>query len=401
MDDRRTRETEIVMRQQAQNLRPAAVRGFTLIELMVGIFIGMLVVAGLAVMFANSSQSYGEMQKQSQQIENGRYAFDVLRDDLEHAGFFGSRTQLPTVPGTEPDPCDISTAALASAISLPIQAYDSPATSPLTCLANADHVPGTDILVIRRADPLVLTAAPTSNEIYVQASASGIEVQAGNPSGFALPALNADNTVQAVGTKATGGVAPTVKKMMNVAGASPVVTIQRVAADIRKLHVHIYFIAPCSRPAPGQAGCTAAADGGTPIPTLKRLELDLASGAAALNVRPIAEGIENIQLEYGFDTTPAAINAATGFRGDGVIDAYSKDVTGVGGGTYAEWPNVMSTRLYVLARNPQPTSGFTDNKTYAMGLEGTYTPANKTFRRHLFEGEIRLINLSSRREIPK
>jgi type IV pilus assembly protein PilW len=181
-----------------------------------------------------------------------------------------------------------------------------------------------------------------------------------------------------------------------------VVTFQRVAADIRRLHVHIYFVAPCSRLASGQSTCTSAADGGTPIPTLKRLELDLdSSGNAALVVRPIAEGIENLQVEYGFDTTPTAINAATGFRGDGVIDTYSKNLTGVGSATYAEWPNTMSVRLFVLARNPLATSGFNDNKTYAMGLEGNYVPADKTFRRHLFEGEIRLINLSSRREVPK
>lgn len=376
-------------------------RGFTLVELMVGILIGMLIIAGLAITFANSSQSYGEMQKQSQQIESGRYAFDVLRDDLEHAGYFGARTALPTVPGSEPDPCDVSIAALASAISLPIQAYDSPATSPLSCLDDADHVPGTDILVIRRADPLI-TTTPTLNQIYIQASASGIEVQAGNPSGFVLPALNTDNTVQSVGTKATGGQAPIVKKMMNVAAASPVVTIARVAADIRKLHVHVYFVAPCSRLASGQSKCTSGADGGTPIPTLKRLELDLTSGgAAAMVVRPIAEGIENLQVEYGFDTSPTAINPATGFRGDGVIDTYKKNLTGVGGGTFAEWPNAMSARMFVLARNPTATGGFNDSKTYAMGLEGTYTPTQKSYRRHLFEGEVRLINLSSRREIPK
>lgn len=376
-------------------------RGFTLVELMVGILIGMLIIAGLAVTFANSSQSYGEMQKQSQQIENGRYAFDVLRDDLEHAGFFGARTQLPAVPGTEPNPCDFTTGALASAIALPVQAYDSPATSPLACLSDGDHVPGTDVIVVRRADPLVLTTAPTANQRYVQASASGIEVQAGNPSGFALPALNSDNTLQTVGTKADG-TAATVKKMMNVAGASPVVTIARVAADIRKLHVHIYFIAPCDRLASGQTTCTSAADGGTPIPTLKRLELDVDSGGnAVLNVRPIAEGIENLQIEYGFDTSPTSINPATGFRGDGVIDAYSKNLTGVGSGTFAEWPNVMSARLFLLARNPTPSAGFSDNKTYAMGLEGSYTPTQTSYRRHLFEGEVRLINLSSRREIPK
>ena len=376
-------------------------RGFTLIELMVGILIGMALIAGLAVTFANSSQSYGEMQKQSQQIETGRYAFDVLRDDLEHAGYFGTRTTLVPTPGSAPDPCDVSVAALATAIALPIQAYDSPATSPITtCLATADHLAGTDILVIRRADP-ELTTAPVANERYIQASLGGIEVQAGSSSGFALPALNpGTNAVTAVGTKADG-TAPIVKKMLNVAGVSPLVTLPRVAADIRKLHVHIYYVSPCSHFASGQTACTAAADGGSPIPTLKRLELGLDSGNTALVVRPIAEGVENLQLEYGFDTSPTSINLATGFPGDGVIDSYAKVATAVGSGTFAEWRNAMSARLFVLARNPLPTSGYSDGKTYAMGLEGAYTPTATNYRRHLFEGEVRLINLSSRREEPK
>jgi type IV pilus assembly protein PilW len=379
-----------------------AQRGFTLIELMVGILIGMALIAGLAITFANSSQNYGEMQKQSQQIENGRYAFDVLRDDLEHAGFFGARTQLVPTPVAAPDPCDVSLAGLATAIALPIQAYDAPATSPIpTCLATADHLAGTDIVVIRRADPEI-TSLPILNESYVQASFGGIEVQQGNPSGFVMPALNADNTVQAIGTKATGGVAPTVKKMMNVSGASPVVTVARVAADIRKLHVHIYFIAPCSHFASGQSTCTAAADGGSPIPTLKRLELGTdAGGNTAMVVRPIAEGIENLQLDYGFDTTPTAVSPTTGFPGDGVIDAYATDVASVGSGTFAEWRNAMSVQVHLLARNPLPSVGFTENKIYAMGLAGTYTPTNTSFRRHLFEGEVRLVNVSSRREEPK
>jgi len=382
-------------------LSTAAVqRGFTLIELMVGITVGLILIVGLTITFANTSQSYGEMHKQSQMIENGRYALDVLRDDLQHAGFFGSRTQLPATPGAAPDPCDVALGALATAIALPVQAYDSPATSPIAgCLPVADQVAGTDIVVIRRADPEVLAAAPIANDLYVQASASGIEVQVGNPAGFLLPSLNADNTVNVVGTKATGGQAPTVKKMMNVALAAPLITATRVAADIRKLHVHVYFVAPCSRPAAGQASCTAAADGGTPIPTLKRLELNVdAGGAATLQVRPIAEGIENLQVEYGFDTTPTAVSLTTGFPGDGVIDAYATDAPG---GAFAQWPNVMSARVHVLARNPIATPAFIDDKTYDMGLAGTYTPANKTFRRHLFAGEVRLVNLSSRREEPK
>ena len=114
-------------------------------------------------------------------------------------------------------------------------------------------------------------------------------------------------------------------------------------------------------------------------------------------VRPIAEGIENLQIEFGVDTSPAAVNLATGFPGDGVIDSYAKNLAGVG-----DWANVMSVRLFVLARNSVATFGSaTASKTYALGLEGTVTPTDTEFRRHLFEGEVRLTNMSSRREEPK
>ena len=41
----------------------------------------------------------------------------------------------------------------------------------------------------------------------------------------------------------------------------------RSGADQRSLHV--YFVAPCSLDNP----CSSSSDGGTPVPTLKRLEL--------------------------------------------------------------------------------------------------------------------------------
>src|SRR5512147_1064024 len=93
-------------------LRTAGMRGFTLVELLVGIAIGILLIGALAIMFASSSQSYGEMLKKSQQLESGRYAFSVIRDDLQHAGYMGSRWRLPAAAASAPDPCDVSVAAL-------------------------------------------------------------------------------------------------------------------------------------------------------------------------------------------------------------------------------------------------------------------------------------------------
>ena len=73
-------------------------------------------------------------------------------------------------------------------------------------------------------------------------------------------------------------------------------------ADSRAYVERIYFVSPCNVFESGQTTCTAAADGGKPIPTLKRLELSVVSGATAFVLTPLVEGVENMQLDYGVDT---------------------------------------------------------------------------------------------------
>src|SRR2546430_11077705 len=65
---------------------------------------------------------------------------------------FRSSLQL-TVPGVLPDPCETANmAALRNAAAFSVQGYDAPASSPITtCLPAANHLAGTDVLVVRRA----------------------------------------------------------------------------------------------------------------------------------------------------------------------------------------------------------------------------------------------------------
>ena len=66
--------------------RPAS-RGMSLVELLVAIGIGTLIVAAMALLFANNSRSRSETERASRKIENGRYAVEVLRGELYHAGY--------------------------------------------------------------------------------------------------------------------------------------------------------------------------------------------------------------------------------------------------------------------------------------------------------------------------
>jgi type IV pilus assembly protein PilW len=327
--------------------------GFSLVELMVSLTIGLLLLTALATVFSNSSRMQREVTLSAQQIENGRSAIDSVSEDVRHAGFWGYYGGSLTAPGALPDPCALDAPSLAAAMALPVQGFNAPIATLPTCLPAANYVAGTDILVVRHASTLP-AGALSANNMYIQTNTTNTLVAAGSAT-FNLTARNG--------------------------------TGSNVAAPIRAYETHIYFVSPCSVSA--GATCAASDDGGKPIPTLKRLELTL-DGGGNLNMVtvPLVEGIENFQVDYGRDTD-----------GDGSPDgaAYIADPA-----TIPNWMQVMAVQLYILARNTDVSTGYTDNKTYQLGTAGTITPtgAATQYRRHVYTSVVRVKNPSERLETP-
>lgn len=357
--------------------------GFSLMELMIAVAIGLGLLTALISVFTSSSQSQTELSQSAQQIENGRYAMDALTQDAHHAGYFGR--YFSTASGTTlPDPCLTGdAAALQSAMVFPVQGIraanlsTAAALTGTTCatwLTSANLKAGSDILVVRRAgtSPLAVGDVATANDAYVQASNAAVEVQFG--AGAAITsASKADGSTAATVTTRTG-----------------------TAAEIRKYNVRIYFVAPCSIPSGGGSLCTGSSDdGGRPIPTLKRLELGVNSaGTRTFNIVPVAEGVETFKVEYGIDDSPNSANASTGLIGDGAPDRY------VAAPSVAELTNAVTLRAWLVVRNPNPTAGHLDDKTYTVGTGLSTTTANDNYKRKAYSGELRLVNLSARRENP-
>lgn len=352
------------------------VSGFSMVELLVALAIGLLLLAGLSLIFLNSSEASRELQKTAQQIENGRYAIDILSRDVHHAGFYGHLHEMPALAGA-PDPCETANAgALFSALAAGIQGYAAPdlVTVPdvtaSTCddkgfLPASNLLPGSDVLVIRRADTQPLLPADTAvvNEVYIQSTGTQGEVQFGNGA--------------VVGNNKANG-APSIIFLKDGVTRAP----------IRKLRVHVYFVAPCSFGSGANGVCAAGDD---TIPTLKRLELVSQGGATAMRLVPMVEGIEYLKVEHGVDNLPALVAPATGYVGDASVDAYTL--------TPADWSMVISAKVYALARNTERTPHHVDDKTYALGT--TAVPAaNDNFRRHVYAAAVRATNIAGRREIP-
>lgn len=380
-------------------------RGFSLIELMIGMTLGVILLAGVLKVFDSANRTNIELQKVTQLTDSGQYALQVFNNELHNTGYYGPYYVLPSAPATLPNPCNTSDlAALFTSLSVPVQGYpaaDLATRPPLPSgcaafgLQAVNVVPGSDVLVTRRADSELLSSAPTPNEVYIQSNSATAAIQLGVPTGFALGAVAPDNAVSVVGTDA-GGNPPAILKRANVSGAHPIVDGARIAADIRKLHVTIYFVAPCSIPADGGTICTGPNDdAGKPLPTLKRLELVSEGGTTTMSIAALVGGVERMSIEYGLDAAPAITNRLTNFAGDGVADTWTHNPT------LTQWPDVVVARVRVLVRSTTITPGQSDTKTYDMGPLGTTTATGDAYKRHLFQQAVTLTNLSQRRQIPQ
>jgi type IV pilus assembly protein PilW len=382
--------------------------GLSLVELMISITIGLLITAGLVTVFANSSNTQYELRRTAQQIENGRYAMDILIQDLQVAGYYGSFRKLVAPTSIPANPCTTTLSDLNTELNVPVQAYaaasaTAQASLPTGCttslIKTEDLAAGSDVLVVRRADttPVNVAAAEVTpaGKIYIQGNPGSYEIQAG--AGAATSCT----------TKADGTTAAAITRRCQYPSSIDVCSATcpvEPGGYIRAFHVHIYYVSPCNVYASGQTKCTSAADNGRPIPTLKRLELTATGGAAAFQSIAIAEGVEFMKVAYGIDDTPSATNPDTGLIGDGSPDRYVTSLV------VADLPNAVTARVDLLVRNPEPSLGYSDSKTYGLGVDpgiptnpgitiaGTSLPTN--YRRHVYSTEVRLVNMSSRKEIP-
>jgi type IV pilus assembly protein PilW len=261
-----------------------------------------------------------------------------------------------------PDPCAASLAALAAALPLHVQGYDSGATMPSCVL---DRRSGTDVLVVRHTRPCVAGASDCQDDI------SGPLFQAS----LCNNASELDSTVVANYYRLATDTASLDRRQRDCA----------TRAVVRRYETHIYYVANNDRSGDG-------------IPTLMRAELRvLEDGNLGMVSAPLAEGIENLQLEYGVDTD-----------GDGKPDLFTPD-PGTASGcadaacAVANWRNVMSVKLNLLSRNTEATQGYTDARRYVLGhladgSENRIAAANDHYKRHVFQSLVPMPNPIGRKQ---
>jgi type IV pilus assembly protein PilW len=363
-------------------------RGFSLIEMMVAITLGLLLTTGILQLFLNTSRNNDELAKTSALIENGRFALQLLQTGLSHGGFWDGYVpqfddltweDVPTdVPTAVPDPCltfgSWNAAHVNNLLGIAVQLHHD---VPGTCAGIiTNRKADTDILVVRHAGTTScqpdVPGSCQADQLYFQTSFCNDE----SPYAYRLANDTADLDLlrRDCSTKATA----------------------------RRFVSNIYYIRDY------------AITEGDGIPTLMRSQFGTNSSGepAQLPAEALIEGIEDLKIELGIDSHgvsgsavdyTAAISwpdpnnkVSPSNRGDGAPDSF---VRCTGGCTHDQLTNVVAAKIYLLVRAQEGTPGYISDKNYRLGSTdlGSFSD---NFKRHVYSTSVRLTNVSGRRETP-
>lgn len=383
--------------------------GFSLIELMIALVLSLLVIAALLALFLNINRTNEEMSKTTSQIENGRFALQVLQEDISHAGFWGEYVPdfdnltsksspigapalMPGTPRDIPNPClEYSTANwteqhVNNLIGISVQVYGDNVPDGDACLTDfsANRKADTDLLVIRHAETCVAGSGGNcedivDGELYFQASRSYnnycLAPAVSDTKPFVLSNVDAD--------------------FDEMHDKNCTTHVDRK----RKFISNIYYIRDYAR---------TEGDG---IPTLMMSPHSFANDELAHQIAlPLIEGIEGFRVELGIDNisdSGAAVNYGAEIawanaanltsptnRGDGVPDAFVSCPC-----TVEQLSNAVVVKLYVLARADKISPSYIDTKTYNLGSL-VLGPFNDGYKRHVFSTAVRINNVAGRRVTP-
>lgn len=299
--------------------------GFSLVELMIALVLGLVVVAGLIQVLMANRRSFQIQQSNNYLQQNVRFVVDRIGWSLRMADFWGgNRPSIITgAPGvTATGNC---TAAWILDVKNATYGYDGASSFPISnCVDNADYVKGSDVLVARYADPDGMDPAAASTisskpkQVYL---------------------------VSAIGQQAAfflGG---------DAVPQTPAATA--IGRYVYPYHLDMYYLRPCSDPAGGTSAshCDASDDNGAPIPTLVRMSL-ASDGTLVSNA--LVEGVEQLQFQYGVNGTDPSV----------IVPAAYKDAKDM---TADEWRRVITVRLGMVAVSNQRDIAIPHTGTFAVG----------------------------------
>jgi type IV pilus assembly protein PilW len=329
-------------------------QGFSIVELMVAVTLGLVLLAGLIQMFISSKQGYRIQESGGRLQENSRFAMEYLANSIRQTGFFGGQLgtsidKLTGSPLANPSaaPCSIE---WMTAYQRPIEGWKGADTSPLAACANGDYVAQSDVISVRYADPQYFSNAALED--------------AGTAMGkvFVRTLVGRSSVIFDFASRANA-------KMPSNGGIADSPDPANDSGPLNYRYTgNVYFIR------------NFLPDGSTrKVPSLyvRRMEGDGVSEA-----RQLVEGVEQMKFTYGIDT-----------NGDLLVDRYKEAGTGTDAVAASEWGRVMTVRISLVVRGDEMDS-YSDDQTYPMTASYPYTPTAdaRHYQRRLFVRDVQLRN---------
>jgi type IV pilus assembly protein PilW len=142
--------------------------GFTLIEMMVGLTVSAIIIAGSITLMVNQQQAYQNSANDRAGQESARLALNAMGDALRRAGY-GIHPAATFDFGT------IRTVTFDSVSGVPVQFLGRDCPTDVACRDNADALSGSDQIAFHARDPYfvrALFAPPTATQIVVAGTLS-------------------------------------------------------------------------------------------------------------------------------------------------------------------------------------------------------------------------------------
>ena len=319
--------------------------GFTLVELMIAMAIGLVLVAGL-LMSLNSTLSSSRTNDRTSELQStGRHSLNLIKQELRQAGFRGYTWPRPnpatTALGTVTGECGDGTGAFVSNVQQGVWGANDSNPFSGNCVPDKVGAAGGDVLTIRLMDGMPV-ATLVANTFYFKSTYAAGEVFRGATPPTTFPAGN------------------------------PVASF---ALQTSVYHVLPYSVSATETPL---------------VPALHRVALR-SDGSMAREL--VSSGIEQLQVQYGRRESSIApmqyFNAFTAANCPGC----ELGTNGTAPSTDTRetvWEEVNAVRIWVLARSSTPEPGYTNTSSYVMG-DQTIT-VNDGFRRQLFSTVVQLRN---------
>jgi type IV pilus assembly protein PilW len=375
-------------------------KGFTLVEMMVAMAVGLVLIAVMSVVYLNSKNSTKRQDQLSFLQQNVRAAFEYMSFDARMVGHLGCFTRHPSgIAG-------IATPTLAENFAVAVEGYEYAGTSPsntftLTSSAPADDTnaaawsnatgpistpllsaisgaagggltPGSDVLILRGAvsgKPTRLTAAVTNaaTTIPIENTSTGTCPDGtANTSGFCAGSYGVIASCTAAQAFRVTTAGPSLAIQSGIQGS---VSYDATTAEVFPAQTTIYYVKRSS------SGTTTS---------LYRRVLDGAQTDPTLQEQELIEGVESLQVRYGMDLLPLDPDPR-----DGLIDGGYVAASAV-----TDWSRVIAVRMSLLMRSTVPLDGDLTPATSKPinGMTIAFPTAGQRFDRRVFTTTVALRN---------